>query len=325
MASVVRLGLAALLVVALANCLWANNAGRESRSILFRATHILLVHIESADPGEWSVPDHLVRTRTNALRLRWEKTLKGKVSFDTVVISVKQSEPAIPRRFAVPGVWSGKRLASGEQYLVFANSRSTNAGVILQETSTLEVLEAEQALIDVELALDSERGHWTLSQAVAHARDRSGSLGPLFAQYLATRLARLPSTNVVEFDAVMAFVEAPALSSRFRQVLLSEVYANSLMNDPVPDKFAARLAVASFHILARPDAGPLREDLISTLLPNLVGLKGGARKQTAADVFRDFPADREKAEQILTADTAPAAAYLLHWLRQTSGPTPGKR
>jgi hypothetical protein len=219
------------------------------------------------------------------------------------------------RIFAVPGVWSDKPLHAGDQYVVFCESASSRATVVLLESSTLRVAAADEVLADVELALTSES--FSLPNALRRLQNRRSSVGPLFGEYISARLDEVMFQHADDFDRVMSFLEAPGLPERFRGLVVGNVYSKLLAADPVPLGFASRLAVASFRIVALPDAANLRENLLQTYLPNLVGLEGGARSKSADEVFAAYPRDRDDAEQTLEKYQGDAAASsLLAWLRR---------
>ncbi|HEV8323854.1 MAG TPA: hypothetical protein VG389_19715, partial [Myxococcota bacterium] len=127
-----------------------------SKSIILRATHILLVRIESAREGEWRprLEGGLVE-RNLDLALTLEEVLKGKVAtaaggrFETRVLQVAHPSGRV---FPVPGVWSGVRASPGMRLVVFARNSGTAPGPLLEDPSCQRLVAPEKALADLRLA-----------------------------------------------------------------------------------------------------------------------------------------------------------------------------
>jgi hypothetical protein len=226
-----------------------------------------------------------------------------------------QHEP-VGRDFAVPGVWSRQTLTPGARFLVFSRSSSAATAAALSESATEKVLPADDALADTELALAAERDRAPLAALLDRAAPRIGSLGPLFAEYVGARLPGVLFADPAGFTQLLAFLENPALAPAVRGMVLRDLYGRMILADPAPPAFTNQLVVSSFHLLAEPQAAALHVELAGTLLPNLLGIIGGATKKNAADIFRDAPADRAAAERTVAAYADRSAAEpLARWLR----------
>jgi hypothetical protein len=59
-----------------------------------------------------------------------------------------------------------------------------------------------------------------------------------------------------------------------------------------------------------PNAGPLADSILSTYLPNLLGLNGGATKKTPEQTFGGFPGERERARTV--AGRSPVLSRWMH-------------
>lgn len=291
----------------------------DSTSLIVRSTHILDVAIANAAPGPWRKDTERTRKRRVDLDLVLERALKGTVrerSGSHVRLAVEQIAPAGQRYFAVPGVWSGRELTQGARFLLFSRSPSTSAQEVLAERSTERVLPEGEAIGDVELALSAEQEGTSLTAVLERARARGSSLGPLFAEYLNARLGDLLFSDSSGFGALVAFVEDPALPLPFRGMVIREMFSRLLLVGPAPAAFVDRLALAGFRVLAQPEAQALHAELVGVLLPNLVGVRGGAPKRSAAEVFRGAAQERAAAERALAAlPDSRAAEPMLAWIR----------
>jgi hypothetical protein len=291
-----------------------------STSVILQATHMLLIQIESADSGSWAQETARTQARSVKLQISLREVLKGSVGDDTstnIEIPVQQAAGLGSRIFAVPGVWSGKLLNAGTRHVVFCRSSSVNANDILQEAHTMAVMSSGECLSDVRRTLDAEREHVTLPELIPRFAGDPDSLGPLFAEYMAARLDEVLFRDAEGFNELMSSLETPIVSSRFRGIILREIYSRALLADPAPPGFDDRLVVGTLRIIALPEAAPLHDDLLKTYLPNLLGLEGGATKKRAESIFRRFPGEREQAERVLSAYATPAiAALVLDWIRR---------
>lgn len=291
----------------------------DSSSLIVRAAHILDVQIAKATLGPWGKDTERTRKRRADLDLVLERALKGAVrerpgSHARVV--VEQIEPAGERYVAVPGVWSGVDVSEGARVVVFSRSTSSSMSDVLQERMTERVVPDRASVAAVELAMAAERDHLSLPATLDRAHASRASLGALFAEYVNARLGEVLFADPVGFNAVASFVESSTVPVQVRGIVLRELFARFIQADPAPAPFVDRLALASFRVLGQADAQLLHGELVSVLLPNLLGVRGGAAKRSATEVFRDAPADRAAAERALASlpDTR-AAQPMLAWIR----------
>ncbi|HWN44017.1 MAG TPA: hypothetical protein VNW71_17470, partial [Thermoanaerobaculia bacterium] len=97
----------------------------DSSSIVLRATHILVIRIESSQAGEWSPsPDGWLR-REALLTVLLEERLKGSTREDvgtSLPLRVTQySNPSLWTTRA-PGVWSEAPVEPGARLVAFSHS-----------------------------------------------------------------------------------------------------------------------------------------------------------------------------------------------------------
>jgi hypothetical protein len=107
----------------------------------------------------------------------------------------------------------------------------------------------------------------------------------------------------------------PALDGRARGTLLQELSALAASHAG-KTQFIVELARALFDLLGIKEAGALRERVVESYLPNLLGLQGGMPRRPAEAVFHDAPDRRTAAQTQIAAFSGPAAKKLSDWLRE---------
>jgi hypothetical protein len=260
-------------------------------------SNIAIVRILSSQAGDWKPGPRRTKVRKVHLDLRVERTLKGSAAVGSVVkVDTEQVEPG-PRAVAVPGAWSGKSIAPGTRYVLFgANKLAGNDRV-----------EGIEALPQVELVLQADRQRRPLAELKDEAPP--DALGTIVGEYVLGRLDEVLYTDAAQFDALLAWLESPTVPAGFRLQVMSSILTRVISADPVPDPFWVRLAVASFRVAGLPNAGSLADSILSTYLPNLLGLTSGATKKTPEQVFGAFPEERENARAV-----AARSEILTKWL-----------
>lgn len=291
-----------------------------SPSLVLRSTHILLIQIESSQPGQWVTDPNGNLKRTVDLTIRLEEILKGDVREPPggqVRITVEQFGRPGTRYYAVPGVWSDQPIEPGAKLVAFCHGASNSAAELLCEPSCQQLLPPEKSLADVRLALQAEAKDLTVPDALKLAEPSAASLDYIFAEYVAAKLADSLLGDVGIFEALMKFIENPSLSGPTRSALLTFVYSKVTAQDPAPKPYGQKLAVMMFHLIALPQASALHNNIISVFLPNLLGLRGGATRKKAEALFQEIPVERQKAERILREYRGEASTNaLMKWLRE---------
>ena len=314
MAAIVKTALAMLFFVAAVQPGKADAMVGKSESIITGSSHILLVQLEKVETGEWTSANRRMKTRGVKLGVRVVEILKGKVSKDFAEIAVEQNAPAIPRTFAVPGVWSGKELNPGCRILVFSQSDSDNPAELLKEPAAREILAPEETLADVRFSLEAENGGWPPEKVASEAKERLANPGTVFALYLYSRLEETCFDHPAAFETIMDYLESPELSTRFKGLLLSKTYSKLSLSDPAPTPFVRVLVHATFRILAQAEASSLEQQMIGVYLPNLLGIEGAGTKKQPEDIFEGFSSERRTAEKILKGSSEPAGKKILKWM-----------
>jgi hypothetical protein len=282
----------------------------DTSSVILRSTHILDVSVVDAREGEWTFQGRF-KIRAVAMTIRIERILKGEIlgrEGMTVVLEVKQFAPAGDFLFAVPGAWSNLVLAAGQQFLAFSIAESgMSLADILNDPQCRIAFPASDALPDVELTLLAGSPEMSLRMLLSRTSDRKSSYGALFAGYIAARLPELLFDQLAEFDGVMRQIEDPSLSRIARDILFEDLYVKMIMLDPAPPEFVARLIQGTLRVLAIHGTESLRRSLLTTYLPNLLGLEGGAVPKSANAVFEGKPELRAEAAAAFLAAGADGA------------------
>ena len=268
-----------------------------THSIIRDSPRIELVRIESSIPSPWAAGPRQTRVRTVAVTVAVEQELKGKPDpRSQLSFQVQQTEPG-PRTIAVPGPWSGRRVDPGSRLIVFSASDPAHASRV----------EDAAALPQVAAALQAERDRWRLGDLSAKApRD---ALGALFGEYVLSRLDEILYSDATQFDSLLTWLESKAVPAAFRLQVLSQICTRVISDDPAPPAFWSRLAVSGFRVAGMQDAGALGDSMLSTYLPNLLGLNGGVSRKTPQQVFARFAQDRERARA-----AAGRSALLTQWI-----------
>jgi hypothetical protein len=303
----VRLVLMLVLGLALSRPAAALPVVADSPALVLRASHIVRVEIVSAaDDGV----DGQRRPMT-AMRVRVIEVLKGTLaggagagaSADVRVVHYPPGTPTTARHY---GVWSYTELTPGARFVVIAAGAAGDAALadLVVDPAAIAVLPPETA-DEIHLIDDVDR--LTFARAIAKARPRAASLGGLFADYV---LARRHDRR--DADALAALVELPALAREARTTFVMSVESWSAGDPATVD----RMALALFRLLRLDEAAPLRDNLIGTWIPSLVGITSGEAPRSAAQVFRGRAGERRLTRAALDAYRGTeSTAALLTWLR----------
>jgi hypothetical protein len=292
----------------------------DSRSVILRSTHILLIRIESSEASQWQ-PDpsgNLVRHVRLAVRL--EQILKGEVAQkegSQLRLDVQQFGRPGTRYYALPGVWSDRPIQPAARLVAFSSSKSADAANLLVEPSCKEIIPAESSLVDARIALDTERNNLSLSDSLKLAEPSAGSLSHVFPDYVAAKYQGSLLGNISEFSSLMRFIENPKLSSVARTTLLD--FAVSEIGDvrsPSPP-IVLRLVVTLFNLITMPEAAALHDNIVDVYLPDVLGWNRGDGKLSASQVFQGAPSERARAEAIINGYHGNAATETLKdWLKR---------
>ena len=285
-----------------------------SRSLILRATHILVIRVVSADDPAWVPRTPAGEERIVHLRLLLEETMKGVAKQqpgDSIQVAVKQVRIGMAWG-PMPGAWSNIPIAPGTQIVAFGQTHSEDAALILNDPAAIQLIPAGEALADVHLAAKAAG----LDDLLAAANRVSSSLGWLFADFLWAKYETEAITDISSFNRIVEFMEQPSLNRVARYTLLLSLPTSVLAPDPPATRHIDRLAVAMFRLLAMPEASALHDNLLSTDIPNLLDVPNPSARP-AHEVFKDFPNERMRALRTLNSYKGPESTTSLRdWVRR---------
>jgi hypothetical protein len=287
----------------------------ESNAVILRATHIAHVTVEDIQFSGWTNVSGRIKQRGVRANVKLVEMYKGVVEQTPgaiVALRIVQSAPAINRWFAVPGAWSRHEIAAGAEFLIFSISGSNDAVEVLAEPSCFSVEPAPASLPDIRLALRSGTPAISLGMLVERCASESALWGHLFSQYLDARLPEVFYDRYQDFETFLSALEAPAISPVATRMLLPAAYAKLMLYDPAPPEFIGRLLLTTLRVLPGPHGSVLKDSVLGTYLPNLLGVRGGLERKEPSELFRASPVDRQRIEGFLTAFNAQP---LLEWIR----------
>ena len=134
-------------------------------------------------------------------------------------------------------------------------------------------------------------------------------------EYMVERFHEPGFEERANFEGVMDLLEERALKPVVRVTLWNGLRNYVQSSASLQDWHIYRLAIALFRLLALPEAKPLHDNIVGTYLPNLLDV-GTPEVHSADAVFREWPAERQKANAALNAYSGAAPKDPLQsWLR----------
>jgi hypothetical protein len=292
----------------------------DSRSVILRSTHILLIRIESSEAGPWQPEPNGNLVRHVRLAVHLEQILKGDVAQKEgshLRFEVQQLGRPGTRYYALSGAWTDQPIQPATRLVAFSSSQSADAANLLVEPSCKEIIPAETSLVDARIALDTERKNLPLSDSLRLAEPSAESLSYVFPEYVAAKFQGSLLGSISEFSSLMRFIENPKLSSVARTTLLD--FAVSEIGDirsPSPP-VVLRLVVTLFNLIAMPEATALHDNIVGVYLPEVLRWNRGEGKLSASQVFLGAPSERVRAEAIINGYHGNAATETLRvWLKR---------
>jgi hypothetical protein len=289
------------------------------KSIVLRSTHILLIEVITANAGPWAPSSPGLISRSVDLSLHVSEALRGKLDpapGGPVHISITQSDyDGELMMQPLPGAWARVELLPGTALVVFAESDEVRVERILSEPACTRVVPAEPVLSGLRIAGQAEAGDLPLGRTLALAALDTDRLDSTFAEFLWDKYGDGAVASQGDFNLLADFAERKGFDAGTRQALLKGGYdLVGLYGDATPER-AQRLALAMFRVLQMPEAADLRENLINTYIPNLLGITSGLPHQAASRVFRDHETDRNSVKSFLQGHKSDGdTAELLTWL-----------
>lgn len=289
----------------------------DSASDLLRATHVLVVRVESAQAAPWAPEPAGGVSRTIEVGFVLEEVVKGgpvaagRARFNA---TLRQFGTGSSRQAGVAGVWSRQSIEPGARFVVLAASSLNDPARLVEEPACRRALVVAQALTDVHLAAAAEAGPIDLAQAVALARPAAPALGFLYTDYLWARFHQAALFAPAQFDALASLLEEPQLSYEARASMLARLTVGLTTPDRPPEPQISRYVIALFRVLALQQAAPLHDRIVDTDLPTVLEFEQPGER-TARQMFSRQPDERPRAIQTLKAyHGAQSTAALMHWL-----------
>jgi hypothetical protein len=216
-------------------------------------------------------------------------------------------------RFKLPGVWSEVVLTPGADYIQLL---SAPLAAFLEEPYCFFAASAVDVLRDIELADRSGCPPISFRALLDECITDLPTAGPLFLEYLASRIPETFFDRPVDFDAVFRQIENPAATPRLRWMWLRDIFGWLTLRDPAPPIYIARTVFGSLR-LAQLNDRDLNGALLGVYLPNLLGLTSGLARKSASEAFERIPAARTSSMAILEANPQwPRQELLLDWLKR---------
>jgi hypothetical protein len=292
----------------------------DSPSHLLRATHILVVRINSVDAGVWTdEPTTGGVSRSLKVEVTLETIAKGftKQSAGEVIrTTIQQFGTGTSRITAVPGAWSRRQIDPGKEFVTFAVTDSYDAAEIVRDPACQLAIDSGDSLTDLRLAIETESKSLDVFRAVSIAKEAATQIGFLLPEYLWAKYSFEALADRDRFDAIADLLEQPGLSQPARGTLISRITTGLTSPEPPPTNQLTRFAIALFHLLAMPEARSFHENIVGTYLPTVLDLDNPNRR-SAHKFFDDRPDERSRAVDAMnTYQRNESAARILAWLSE---------
>jgi hypothetical protein len=282
-----------------------------ARSEILSATHILLVRISQAQADEWSPREGFGIKRKVQLTLELQEVLKGEVAEPRAAnfrIVVTQAATGTPFGAKMPGVWSGKSIEPGNQYVAFGQaSEEHSAAALLNDPKCRSLIPSASALFDVRLARETPAEE-SIDGVLTHFRASAAQVGFLYPDYLLELRGREITSSPSAFGVLAGVLEDSALSGPARTALIENVYNQMNLQTQAPPQVKDRFILALFRLLRLPQFSAFHENIVTSYLPVFL------TQSSPNSVFSNYPGEREQARQAVAAH--PGSEVILRWLDQ---------
>lgn len=292
----------------------------DSPSHLLRATHILVIRINSVDTGVWTDdPTTGGVSRSLKVEVTLETIAKGfttQTPGKVILTTIQQFGTGTSRIAAVPGAWSRQQIEPGKEFVTFAVTDAYDAAEIIRDPACQLAMNLGDSLTDLHLAMETESKSLDVFRAVSIAKEAATQIGFLFPEYLWAKYSFEALADRNTFDAIADLLEQPGLSQLARGTLISRITTGLTSPEPPPTNQLTRFALALFHLLAMPEARSFHENIVGTYLPTVLDLDNPNRR-SADKLFQDQPDERSRAIQTMnTYQGNDSAARILAWLSE---------
>src|SRR5262249_15014221 len=125
----------------------------DSPSHLLRATHVLVIAINSVDAGEWTDdPATGGVSRSLKVEVTLETIAKGvtkQPAGAVILTTIQQFATGTSRIAAVPGAWSRRQIEPGKEFVTFAVTDSDDAAEIVRDPACQLAMNSGDSLTDL--------------------------------------------------------------------------------------------------------------------------------------------------------------------------------
>jgi hypothetical protein len=278
----------------------------------------LIVHlrVESDRLGPWRPAGaHGRRERRGTLGLQVVEVLKGRLDatagdvVDVPVVTRGSASGVVLDRLPI---WAHISTAPGSELVAFCDGATTDLAGQLTEEHCDQLVPAATVLDDLHLALGLQARHLTTAALLAEAGRLRAEGGPLFARWIWVTLRDALVASPERFGELMRIAEDPATRTDAQDAYLRAAYEDATVTMEHSREQRARLARAMLRAALDPANEPLRDPLVGTFIPNLVGAEV-PEPLAAAEVFGD------RAELERQVRTAELGGELAAWLAPDGG------
>jgi hypothetical protein len=272
----------------------------------------LIVHIRvtAENLSGWQPEDGGHRRRSGTLAVQVVEILKGRLDVQAganVELQITERGSGGGLVLDYYGVWAHVSTAPGTELVGFCDGASTDLAEQLTDEHCLQLLEATTVLDDLHLALGLDVRRLTADQLIEAAGRLRVQGGALFARYVWVNVRNAVVASADRFAALMRIAEDPTTTTAAQEAYLTAAYEDATVTGTWPSELRARLARAMLRAALDPATPELRDPVLGTFVPNLIGA-AAPEALSAPEVFGD------RAELAERVRSAPEAEHLRDWL-----------
>ena len=252
----------------------------------------LIVHVAIASErfGPWEPDEQTgLQRRTGALGIRVGEVLKGTLDEPAgavVQLAATERGTASRRVSDYYGIWAHVSTAPGTELVAFCDGATTDVATQLTDEHCSQLLPADAVLSDLRAALGLQRRHLPAGELLAEAGRLRGECGPPFVRFVWVNVRNAVVSSADRFNELMRIAEDPATRTDAQDAYLLAGYEDATVTMEWPRAQRARLVRAMFRTALDPGGSALRDQLMGTYIPNLVGAQVPDRL-SPAEVFGD--------------------------------------
>ena len=280
-------------------------------SEVLEAGLIVHVRVTAENLSSWQPGDGGHQQRSGTLTVQVVEILKGRLDVQpgaSVELQVTERGSGGGLVLDFYGIWAHVTTTPGTELVGFCDGTGTDLAGQLTDEHCNELLTAATVLADLHLALGLDVRRLTADQLIAEAGRLRSVGGALFARYVWVNVRNAVVASADRFAALMRIAEDPTTTTAAQEAYLMAGYEDATVTGSWSAESRARLARAMFRAALDPATPELRDPVLGTFAPNLIGA-AAPESLSASEVFGDR-ADLEERVR-----SAPETAHLRDWLR----------